>query len=130
MHLTGRTGPFNTFKLPENKECDWTGLKFSPDGKSILTSTNGAVIHLIDAFQAVPQQSLTGHTSNKAVPLDASFSPDSQFVFSGSTDGRVHVWSTAEGVEGGGGGGGVCGRRCSTVTTRTPSIACSSTPST
>ncbi|KAG0426269.1 hypothetical protein HPB47_026607 [Ixodes persulcatus] len=76
-------GPFNT-----------------PDGKSILTSTNGAVIHLIDAFQGMPQQSLTGHTNNKWVPLEASFSPDSQFVFSGSTDGRVHVWSTAEGVGG------------------------------
>ncbi|KAG0435329.1 hypothetical protein HPB47_018555, partial [Ixodes persulcatus] len=53
--------------------------------------------------EAVPQQSLTGHTNNKAVPPVASFSPDSQFVFSGSTDGRVHVWSTAEGL------GGVCG---------------------
>lgn len=93
-------GPFNTFKLPQDKECDWTGLKFSPDGKSILISTNGSVIHLIDAFQGTPQQTLTGHTNNKGVPLEASFSPDSQFVFSGSTDGRVHVWSTAEGVGG------------------------------
>lgn len=79
-------GPFNTFKLPQDKECDWTGLKFSPDGKSILISTNGAVIHLIDAFQGTPQQSLTGHTNNKGVPLEASFSPDSQFVFSGECE--------------------------------------------
>ncbi|XP_050028038.2 WD repeat-containing protein 82 isoform X1 [Dermacentor andersoni] len=90
-------GPFNTFKLPQDRDCDWTGLKFSPDGKSILISTNGALIHLIDAFQGTPQQTFTGHTNNKGIPLEASFSPDSQFVFSGSTDGRVHVWSTAEG---------------------------------
>lgn len=44
--------------------------------------------------------SLQGHTNNKGIPLEASFSPDSQFVFSGSTDGRVHVWSTAEGLGG------------------------------
>ncbi|KAK8772350.1 WD repeat domain 82 [Amblyomma americanum] len=94
-------GPFNTFKLPQDRDCDWTGLKFSPDGKSILISTNGALIHLIDAFQGTPQQTFTGHTNNKGIPLEASFSPDSQFVFSGSTDGRVHVWSTT--AEGGGG---------------------------
>lgn len=95
-------GPFNTFKLPQDRDCDWTGLKFSPDGKSILISTNGALIHLIDAFQGTPQQTFTGHINNKGIPLEASFSPDSQFVFSGSTDGRVHVWSTT--AEGGGGG--------------------------
>ncbi|XP_077538515.1 WD repeat domain 82 isoform X1 [Haemaphysalis longicornis] len=90
-------GPFNTFKLPQDRDCDWTGLKFSPDGKSILISTNGPLIHLIDAFQGTPQQTFTGQTNNKGIPLEASFSPDSQFVFSGSTDGRIHVWSTAEG---------------------------------
>ncbi|KAG0419875.1 hypothetical protein HPB47_003824 [Ixodes persulcatus] len=67
----------------------------------------GAVIHLIDAFQAVPQQSLHGthEPQLKAVPLDASFSPDSQFVFSGSTDGRVHPVDHCGGGGGGGGGG-------------------------
>lgn len=49
-------GPFATFKLPQDKECDWTGLKFSPDGKMILISTNGNVIRLIDAFQGNPLQ--------------------------------------------------------------------------
>jgi COMPASS component SWD2 len=49
-------GPFATFKLPQDKECDWTGLKFSPDGKLILISTNGAVIRLIDAFHGTPLQ--------------------------------------------------------------------------
>ncbi|UYV61826.1 WDR82 [Cordylochernes scorpioides] len=52
-------GPFNTFKLAQDKDCDWTGLKFSPDGKSILISTNGQVIHLIDAFHGKPMQTLT-----------------------------------------------------------------------
>ena len=49
-------GPFTTFKLQQDKDCDWTGLKFSPDGKLILVSTNGQVIRLIDAFQGTPLQ--------------------------------------------------------------------------
>lgn len=52
-------GPFNSFKLPQDKGCDWSGLKFSPDGKTILISTNGSVIHLIDAFQGNPLQTFT-----------------------------------------------------------------------
>ena len=47
-------GPFSTFQLSQEKECDWTGIKFSPDGKSILVSTNGSVIRLVDAFQGIP----------------------------------------------------------------------------
>ena len=47
-------GPFNTFNLNQEKECDWTGIKFSPDGKSILISTNGSLIRLIDSFNGNP----------------------------------------------------------------------------
>jgi len=42
--------------MQQDKDCDWTGLKFSPDGKLILISTNGQVIRLIDAFQGTPLQ--------------------------------------------------------------------------
>ena len=49
-------GPFATFKLAQDKDCDWTGMKFSPDGKMILISTNGQVVRLIDAFQGTPLQ--------------------------------------------------------------------------
>jgi WD40 repeat protein len=28
---------------------------------------------------------------------EASFSPDSQFVISGSTDGRIHIWNAENG---------------------------------
>ena len=40
---------------------------------------------------------IQGHTNTKGLPLEASFSPDSRFVFSGSTDGRIHCWSTDTG---------------------------------
>lgn len=53
-------GPFVTFKLNQEKECEWTGLKFSKDGKTILISTDGAIIRLIDAFHGTPLQTFTG----------------------------------------------------------------------
>lgn len=90
-------GPFNTFKLPPDQNCDWTGLNFSPDGKIIMISTNGNVIHTIDGFQGTPLQTLMGHVNNKGIPIEACFSPDSQFIFSGSTDGRIHVWNALNG---------------------------------
>jgi len=90
-------GPFNTFKLPQDTSCDWTGIKFSPDGKILMIYTNGNVIHTIDGFNGTPLHTLTGHTNNKGIPLEASFSPDSQFIFSGSTDGRIVVWNAITG---------------------------------
>lgn len=93
-------GPFASFKPDNgrtNKECEWTGLKFSPDGKSILISTNGSDIQLIDSFQGTTLQTLNGHMNSKGLPLEASFSPDSQFVISGSTDGCVHIWNAENG---------------------------------
>lgn len=62
-------GPFNTFKLPQDKDFDWTGLKFSPDGKTILISTNGTVIHLVDAFNGNSLQKFTG-TEDQAYVFD------------------------------------------------------------
>ena len=38
-----------------------------------------------------------GHLNSKQLPLEASFSPDSQFVISGSSDGRIHIWNCENG---------------------------------
>lgn len=45
-------GPFATFLVRQDyASCEWTGLKFSNDGKKILISTNISQIRLLDAFQ-------------------------------------------------------------------------------
>lgn len=91
-------GPFSSFALePRSKEVEWTGLKFSPDGKSILISTNGSDIKLLDSFNGSPLQTFNGHLNSNKESLEASFSPDSQFVISGSTDGRIHIWNAENG---------------------------------
>lgn len=92
-------GPFSSFKFAVDKDVEWTGLKFSPDGKTILVSTNGSLIRLIDSFSGETLQTFTGHLNSKSIPLEASFSPDSQFVISGSTDGRVHIWNAENGTK-------------------------------
>ena len=92
-------GPFVTFNLPRENQCEWTGLKFSPNGKSILLATNGSVMRLIEAFNGEPLQTFAGHLNNKGIPVDGCFSPDSKLVFSGSTDGRIHVWDADSGYK-------------------------------
>jgi len=94
-------GPFASFPIKAEstrpKDCDWTGLKFSPDGKFILISTNGSEIKLIDSFQGNVIQNFTGFSNAKQLCLEASFTPDSQFVISGSQDSKIYIWSTETG---------------------------------
>lgn len=54
-------GPFATFKLTtvEAQGIEWTSLKFSPDGKTILICTNGNYLRLVDAFTGVHLHTLT-----------------------------------------------------------------------
>ena len=90
-------GPFTTFKMQQEKDCVWTDLKFSSDGKLILISTDGGIIRLIDAFNGQPLQAFNTPMSNTRVSLEASFSPDGQYVLSGAHDGRIHIWRTENG---------------------------------
>ncbi|OXA38553.1 WD repeat-containing protein 82 [Folsomia candida] len=90
-------GPFSTFKFAYDNENEWASLKFSPDGKTIMISTHGPIIRLVDAFHGLPLQTFSGFNSSKTATIEASFSPDSQFVLSGSMDGAIHVWSTEHG---------------------------------
>ena len=65
----------------DSKEIEWTGLKFSPDGKSILISTNGSVIKLIDSYNGTSLQTFTGETDanyNKHLTLIIPRSPELQ----------------------------------------------------
>ena len=118
-------GPFVTFKLPQEKQCEWTGkyskntvlpkyrtfalcdlmriiaitiyfhktgLRFSPNGKSILLTTNGSLMRLLDAFNGHPLQTFAGHLNNKGIPVDGCFSPDSKVLFKIRTAYTV-VWA-------------------------------------
>ena len=55
-------------------------------------------MRLIEAFQGQPLQTFAGHLNNKGIAVEGCFSPDSKFVFSGSTDGRIHIWDADSGI--------------------------------
>ena len=46
-------GPFSTFKYPIETGCDWTGIKFSLDGKMMMLTTNGAVIRYLGCMTMI-----------------------------------------------------------------------------
>lgn len=91
-------GPFTSFKLDiEQSKSEWMRLKFSPDGKLILLTSDGTALLLVDSYTGAVVHTLTGHENISKVDLDASFSADSRYVFSGSTDGHIVVWSVESG---------------------------------
>ncbi|XP_030275242.1 twinfilin-2b isoform X3 [Sparus aurata] len=92
-------GPFASFETRFNRVCDWTGLKFSNNGKQILVTTNGGMIRVLNAFSGAVLHTFSGYNNSKGISLEACFTPDSQFVMIGSEDGRVHVWSTESGMK-------------------------------
>lgn len=53
-------GPFSSFKLNRQGDCEWTGMKFSADGKTILISTNGHWTRLIDAYSGDVKMTIEG----------------------------------------------------------------------
>uniref|UniRef100_A0A8C8JPG5 WD repeat-containing protein 82 n=1 Tax=Oncorhynchus tshawytscha TaxID=74940 RepID=A0A8C8JPG5_ONCTS len=94
-----RPGPFATFKLQYDRTCEWTGLKFSNDGKLILVSTNGGALRLLDAFKGAVMHSFGGYNNSKAVTLEA-FTPDSQFIMIvAGLDEKIHMWNAESGMK-------------------------------
>jgi COMPASS component SWD2 len=63
----------------------------------MLCGGGGGLIRLVDAFHGTPLRTFAGFVNTKNLRLEASFSPDSQFVFSGSSDSLVHVWNAEHG---------------------------------
>lgn len=98
-------GPFNAFKLNHNKDVNWTGLKFSPDGKQICITTDANTLQTLDSFIGTPLHTFTtspnpGSLSNNVqISCDASYSPDSQYIFSGTSEGSIYVWDADKGLK-------------------------------
>ena len=68
----------------------------SYNGTSLQTFT-GKTKTSLTILAIILVSSPSGHLNSKLLPLEASFSPDSQFVISGSSDGRIHIWNSENG---------------------------------
>ncbi|XP_034474097.1 WD repeat-containing protein 82 [Drosophila innubila] len=89
--------PCQKFHYVSNNLANWTQLQFAPDGKTILLATNYSCCFSVDAFNGSLVQAYTGHANDGHLPLQVSYTPDSQFVLSGADGGRVHVWNASSG---------------------------------
>ncbi|CAD5216561.1 unnamed protein product [Bursaphelenchus okinawaensis] len=87
-------GPFATFNVKPDDEFnfEWTNMTFSPDGQTILISTNGEMLRVVNSFTGKLQATLIGHENKEKLSLNGCFSPDSKFVFCGGSDGQLTAW--------------------------------------
>ncbi|KAI0557359.1 WD repeat containing protein [Gracilaria domingensis] len=93
-----KDGPFLEFPLSNPSDSLPTCLKFSSDGEYFLLvdTDSEAKVSIYDAYKGATYRTLTGHNNARGVPLEASFSPNSAFISSGSDDGSVYVWDLQE----------------------------------
>ncbi|KAF4399879.1 hypothetical protein CsatB_020368 [Cannabis sativa] len=84
-------GPFDTF-LVGGDTAEVFDIKFSNDGKSMLLTTTDNNIYVLDAYGGEKRCGYSLEPSpNKNI--EATFTPDGQYIVSGSGDGTLHAWS-------------------------------------
>lgn len=91
-------GPFDIFSVGGDLS-DANVVKFSNDGRLMLLTTRDGRIHVLDSFRGTLLWTYTVKPVSSYSTLEASFSPEGNFVMSGSGDGSVYAWSTRTGKE-------------------------------
>jgi COMPASS component SWD2 len=89
-------GPFSVFPIDATTTIEFTHCKFSPSGKYILLCTTDNLILLLDAYTGnrIAEFNDYAHETS-TIDIEASFTPDEQFIVSGSEDGCIHIWDIA-----------------------------------
>ncbi|XWS44142.1 hypothetical protein CRYUN_Cryun15aG0019100 [Craigia yunnanensis] len=84
-------GPFDTFLVGGDtaEVCD---IKFSNDGKSMLLTTTNNNIYVLDAYGGEKRCGFSLEPSPNTT-MEATITPDGQYVISGSGDGTLHAWN-------------------------------------
>lgn len=78
-----------TATLPGHSEAI-LHVQFSPDGKSLASSSGDATVRLWDLNTQMPLKTLKGHTS---WVLQVAWSPDAEHIVAGGKDGVIKVWN-------------------------------------
>jgi COMPASS component SWD2 len=99
-------GPFTSFK-PELSSDLWrpTSIEFSSDGQHMLVATDQGLLLRLDAYDGRTVNAYRGHDTAgggyavSSVPFTPCFSPDCNFVLSGSNNGNIFVWDASSGRE-------------------------------
>jgi len=89
-------GSFNSW----NVECPEIRLmKFSNSGSYLLLSTIENCILLLDAYDGIVKRKFTSYSNESSLTIEASFTPDSKYIISGSEDGAIVAWNLETGNE-------------------------------
>jgi WD40 repeat protein len=75
---------------------DVTSATFSPDGRTILTTSTDHTARLWDAATGKQRRALRGH---RQVVRAGRFSPDGKWLVTASTDGTARIWDAESGAE-------------------------------
>lgn len=88
-------GPFETFLVGGDmaEVCD---IKFSNDGKSMLLTTRKNNTYILDAYGG-EKRGVFSLDPSPDTEIEATFTPDGQYVISGSGDGTMHAWGINSG---------------------------------
>lgn len=83
----------------KNLECpEVKMLKFSNDGLNILLTTTEDYLLLVDAYDLSVRRKIGSFANDSGLRIEASFTPDSKYILSGSENGQIHIWDL-EGTE-------------------------------
>ncbi|KAL8251327.1 hypothetical protein R6Q59_035020 [Mikania micrantha] len=88
-------GPFDTFLVGGDLAEIWD-IKFSNDGKSMLLTTKSNNIYVLDAYTGEKRCGFSVDASTNST-IEATFTPDGQYVVSGSGDGMLNAWGISTG---------------------------------
>lgn len=90
-------GPFGMISQASfGTRSPWCNIKFSNNGKDMLISTSGENLFLANTQDYTVKHSLN-FSNAIGMEMDASFTPDGQFVLCGSQDKQIHVWNVETG---------------------------------
>jgi hypothetical protein len=79
-------GPFGVIPKSEFAPGEqWTGLKFSANDRDVLVTTRQEKLYLVDSQSYRVRHALTDYSNKTEMAIEASFSPDGQFVVGGRT---------------------------------------------
>lgn len=93
-------GPFASFVVQEeqNSSALFSLIRFSLDGKYLLAVVEGR-IYVLDSYNGTTVCHVQSGVPDGGQALEATFTPDSNYVISGCQDRHIRVWSVESGQE-------------------------------
>lgn len=89
-------GPFSKIECAQNP---WIGMKFSPDGRTLMFNDMHGYINLYDAFSYVKKCAIYVGGNIDTADAEVSFTPDSRYIMAGTVDNSIKMWHVDDGAE-------------------------------